>query len=311
MTRTDPTPSIAVLVATYNGAATLGAQLSSFSRQTWRPKLVLVSDDGSQDETRAIVSDFAEDNPELQIILVEGPRQGAASNFLSLLQQVPSGIDLVAFADQDDVWLEEKLQRGARALTESEGPTLYCARTWECSADLKQRRLSQDRATDPGFAHAIVQNIAGGNTMMLNRAAWVQLAEASYEAGRVVIHDWWIYQIITGMGGRVIYDPEPVLLYRQHGRNSIGANRGLCAKYRRAHSLLTGGYSAWSRTNVAALRASAHRFTPENRALLERFAEGRSAGLRNRVAMLRQTGIRRHGSEGRLALWAAVLLNRL
>ena len=59
--------------------------------------------------------------------------------------------------------------------------------------------------------------------MVFNRAAKNLIVEASLNTP-VVSHDWWCYQIVTGAGGHVMYDPEPCLKYRQHGKNQIGAN---------------------------------------------------------------------------------------
>ena len=161
------------------------------------------------------------------------------------------------------------------------------------------------------FRHALVQNIAGGNTMILNTAGWRLVRAAAAEARRVVVHDWWIYQIVSGAGGRVLFDREPGLLYRQHGGNMIGANRGAGARLRRLRALLSGRFRRWTSVNLVALRASAHRLSPGNRALVEALAEGRRQGLFGRLRMLRRTGLYRQGPAGRLSLLLAALLGRL
>ncbi|PYE82181.1 glycosyltransferase [Pseudoroseicyclus aestuarii] len=311
------TPRVAVLMATYNGASRLQAQLDSFAAQALAPARILVSDDGSVDATKALVEDFGAAHPALGVRLLAGPCRGAAQNFLSLLRQVPEDVDLVALSDQDDVWLPDRLSRAAAALEAAEArlgaahPVLHCGRSWECNDSLSRRRLSRDQRRPPGFRHALVQNIAGGNTMTLNRAAWQLVAEAAAEAREVVVHDWWIYQIVTGAGGEVLFDRAPLLLYRQHGENVIGANRGPRAKVRRLRHMLSGGFSDWNTVNIRALSASAPRLTPENRALLEALREGRQGSLPRRLAMLRRTGVYRQGLEGRLSLLLTVLLGRL
>ncbi len=312
MTSEPPPLRVAILLAVYNGAEQLRAQLDSYAGQTVPPVLVLASDDGSQDASREILNAFAAEHPELNVQIVEGPRRGAAHNFLSLLRDVPRDIDVVALSDQDDVWLPDKLHRGLRALKQQAGqPVLYCGRTWECDADLGNRRISKLRSETPCFRHALVQNIAGGNTMMLNRAAIELTGQASREAKKVVVHDWWIYQLITGVGGLVIYDPAPLLFYRQHSRNMIGANRGLLAKIRRFKHLLSGRLRRWNTVNIRALSASEHRLTPENQTLLRLFGTGRNGSMRERIRMLRHTRVFRQGLEGRLSLYAAALLRRL
>lgn len=317
---TTPTAKIAILMATYNGADCLRAQLDSFATQTVTPALILVSDDGSRDNSRAIVQTFAEANPALQVELLEGPRKGAAQNFLHLLQSCPAWINYVALSDQDDVWLEDKLARGLRALQDAEAaaristvpprPRLFCGRSWECDAELGNRRLSRGLRRPASFRHALVQNLAGGNTMMLDRAGLELLQAASHEVRKLVVHDWWIYQLISGVGGEILFDPVPLLLYRQHQGNLIGANRGLVAKRVRLRMLFNGRFRRWNTINIAALRGSAHRLTPENRQVLELFAEERNGPPLQRLSMLRRSGLHRQGLAGQMSLYLAALLRR-
>ena len=87
----------------------------------------------------------------------------------------------IAFADQDDQWLAGKLSRAIAALAakDPEVPALYCSRTWITDENLRGRRLSPSRPKPPGFANALVQNIAGGNTIVLNGAASKLIAAAA------------------------------------------------------------------------------------------------------------------------------------
>ena len=190
-------------------------------------------------------------------------------------------------------------------------PALVGGRSYVCDAELGHRRLSPLPRRPPSFQHALVQNFAGGNTMMLNRAGVDLLRAAAHEAGRIVVHDWWVYQIVAGAGGRVLFDPAPLLLYRQHGGNQIGANSGVEAKIKRLRWMLRGRFRRWNAINLAALRASAHRFTPENRALLEDFAHLQRAGLMERLRLLRRLGLYRQGMAGTLSLWTAAILGRI
>ncbi len=304
---------VTILMATCNGAANLQAQLDSFLVQTRRPGQVIVSDDGSRDGTVAILERFAAAHPGLRMRIMAGPGRGAAANFLHLLRSLPADCGPVAFADQDDVWLPDKLARGLRALghVAPDRPALVGGRSYVCDAGLSRRRLSRLPTRAPSFRHALVQNFAGGNTMMLNAAAARLLREAAPEAGRIVMHDWWAYQIVSGAGGQVIFDRAPLVLYRQHGGNQIGANAGLPAALRRLGWLLKGRFRRWNAINLRALQASAHRLTPENRAVLGDFALMQRAGLIRRLSILRRLGLFRAGVSGRLSLWMAVLLGRV
>ena len=314
--RDDITPQrVAILLATYQGGANLRAQLDSFVAQTRVPDLILASDDGSTDGTPEILKQFITLHPDIPLRILEGPQQGSARNFLSLMQQVPEDIDVVAFSDQDDVWLADKTERGLTALNAADVrqnvPVLYCARTWECDADLNNRRVSTLRSQSACFEHALVQSIAGGNTMMLNSAAVRLVGVAAAGVTDVVVHDWWVYQIITGAGGLVIYDHDPVLLYRQHAQNVIGANRGFMAKLRRLRAMFRGTLRTWTTQNIAILRDARAHLTPENNARLELFAQGRDGAIWTRLRLMRNPGIFRQGTMGQASLSVALLLRLL
>jgi glycosyltransferase involved in cell wall biosynthesis len=310
---TVPRRGATVLLATYNGAANLQAQLDSYIAQTVPIARLMVSDDGSTDETLAILARFAAAHPGLEVVVMQGPARGAAQNFLHLLRALPEGSGPVLFSDQDDVWLPDKLAHGLQVLAQCPAgrPVLVGGRTYVCDSDLGRRRLSAGARRVPSFRHALVQSFAGGNTMILNAAAADLLRAAAREAGRVVMHDWWAYQIVSGAGGEVIFDPAALVLYRQHAGNRIGANLGPGAGLRRLRWLLRGRYRRWNAINLAALRASAHRMTPENRAILESFAALQRAGLWRRLLLLRRLGLFRLGPWGRLSLWVAVILRRV
>lgn len=314
------TPKIAILLASYNGAANLRAQLESYLVQTLAPALVIVSDDGSQDASRAVVADFAANHPALPLQLLEGPRQGAAQNFLHLLRAVPDQMDMVAFSDQDDVWLPQKLARGAEKLQAAQldtglTPGLVLGASLVCDSDLGNPRHSALPKRPAGFRHALVQNIAGGNTMLLNRAATRLLqacaADVQGAGAALVVHDWWVYQIVTGCGGMVIFDPEPSLLYRQHSGNLIGANTGVRAKVLRLKLMILGRFQEWNSLNIRALKLSEQRFTTENRQLLADFSALRQVGVCRRLWLLHKAGLYRQGLQGRLSLWLAAALGKI
>lgn len=312
MTAADTAPAVTILLGLYNGAEYLREQLDSFAGQSHRNWGLIVSDDGSTDAGPQIVSDFAAAHPGRTIRVIEGPRMGFARNFLHLLRQVGPEADYAALSDQDDAWLEEKLARGIAALAAvPDGvPALYGGRTWICDAALTPLRPSPLFTRPPGFRNALVQSIAGGNTMILNRAALEIVQAAAAEARRIVAHDWWLYQIVSGAGGQVIYDPQPLVLYRQHGENQIGANDTWRASLYRIGMVFKGRFRTWNRVNLVALRASEHRLTPENRALLDQVRQVRRLPLWRKLGRFRRLGLYRQSRRGNAALWLAVILGR-
>jgi hypothetical protein len=226
--------------------------------------------------------------------ITDGQPMGAAKSFLHLLAVARTGeAQFFAFADQDDVWMPEKLARGVDALGHAPHsvPALYCARQWLVDAKLNRRRLSAPVRRPPGFLPALTQNIATGCTIILNRAA-VDLVLASKPPDEAW-HDWWCYLVVTGAGGSVLADPTPVILYRQHGANAIGApasrtRRGVAA-FRRGRA----SFMRILRAHVAALSATPDLLSSPVRDQLEIVARALDSGVRARATALRMSGFER------------------
>lgn len=301
-------------MATYNGAAFLPAQLASFSDQSHRNWTLVASDDHSVDATPELLADFAKqmDPRENPVHCLIGPGQGAAQNFLSLLRaEAAREAAWIAFADQDDVWFPDRLTRGLAALEDISGPALYCSRTHILDGVSQQGRLSAPRPRPPSFRNALVQNIASGNTILLNPAAAALVKAAAHEAKDVVVHDWWTYQLVAGAGGQIIHDDEPTLYYRQHQGNHIGANDTTLARLRRIRQLLRGDLKLWNAVNIEALSRSSHRLTPENQAILRAFADMRGKTFFARLAALRNLHLYRQHLPSTAALWVAAAIGRI
>ena len=115
-------------------------------------------------------------------------------------------------------------------------PTLYCARTTYVSGDAKKILGESDLfLRPPSFRNAIVQSLAGGNTMAFNNAFKKIVSE--FKTADIVSHDWWLYIVNELSGGKTLYDTESTILYRQHNGSLIGANTGFIAKLRRLRML--------------------------------------------------------------------------
>jgi hypothetical protein len=220
--------------------------------------------------------------------------------------------DYFAFSDQDDVWYKDKLQRALSWLVTvaSDVPALYCGRTELVSNDGRSYGFSPLFTRPIAFRNALIQSLGGGNTMVFNKAA-KRLLET---VGRleVVLHDWWMYQLVSAVGGAIRYDPQPTLKYRQHLDNLIGSNRGLRARVIRIRMILSGRFSEWNKMNIAALeRVPPHLIKPQNSAVLQLFAQARTTTLLKRLYYLRQSGVYRQKTVGDIALLLATVLKRI
>lgn len=303
---------VAILMCTYNGESFLVDQLESFQRQTHRNWTVHVSDDGSQDGTMSLLQAFAAQYGDARISILEGPRQGFVANFLSLTCRVNIRADFYAWADQDDIWKEDKLERALAWLkTIPEGtPALYCGRTELICESGVPFGYSYKFTRAPHFANALVQSIGGGNTMVFNQAARDLLVEAGDKL-TVPSHDWWAYQLISGAGGLVLYDPVPMVQYRQHDENIVGSNSRWWAQTKRLRMAFHGRYSEWNNHNIAALEAMSHRLTVEHKATLAMFKSARSQSFFKRILGFQRAGLYRQTVFGNLGLILATLLKKI
>ena len=300
---------VTIALATYNGAAHLEAQLASYAAQTHTAWDLWVSDDGSNDATRAILDRFAaRHRADHDIRILEGPRAGVATNFLSLLCHPDMPQHPVALSDQDDVWLPEKLALGMTEMM-TDTPVIYGAQSIHTDDALTPIGKSLGGGT-PGFGNALAQNIVSGHSCMINPAALDLVRRAGIPAG-IPYHDWWLYLLVTGAGGHVALSTQAVLFYRQHGRNAMGSHQGARALITRAAQVFGGTYGAWIAANTAALAKLESLLTPQAQHTLKALkAAPPRVGL-TRWRTFRQYGIRRTGRVGNMLLGLAVCFGRV
>ena len=308
-------------MCTHNGATHLADQLQSFLDQTCDEWDLWVRDDASTDATLEILADFRAAHPDRDIHVLQGDGQGSAINFISLMAHPDLPPGPMALADQDDIWLPHKLERAMAELARISGgddglewPAVYSSRTYLTDARMQGRRPSVIHRRGPSFDNALVQNILAGNAMVLNAPAAALLRQAAPAAlaARVSHHDWWIYLVATAAGARVVNDPEPGLLYRQHDSNLMGANRGLGRAMERLRMLKDGRYAAWIDSNLAALQNAPTSIAPARQARLAAFAgvrQNRSA--LGRIWGLYRLGLRRQTWTGTAALYVLAFIGRL
>ncbi|MEM7489779.1 MAG: glycosyltransferase family 2 protein [Pseudomonadota bacterium] len=305
-----PPPRTVVLLATYNGADFLDEQIESIAAQTVPAIDVLASDDGSTDGTRERLETWAARWSKGRFRVLEGPRAGFAENFRALLLAAPDDAAHYAFADQDDIWHPDKLEVATGRISGRAAPCLYGGRTE--LVDIRGARLGHSPIfpNPPSFSNALVQSIAGGNTMVWNRPAQDLLARASARTG-FVTHDWWAYILITAAGGEVIYDPEPRIAYRQHTGNLVGSNRGWRAQRLRLRGLIRGRFRSWCDANLAGLAACSDMIEPAAAETLAHFAAARRTPLPARLVHLMRSGVYRQTVSGHLGLYLACLIGRI
>lgn len=232
--------TIFILLATYNGAKFLPALLDSIEAQTNSNWILLVRDDGSDDQTLRILQNFASIQPKMRQLTDGLGRLGVTKGFEQLMRSAQTqGANYFAFCDQDDVWIPEKLARLCDALVDTPRadesiPALAYSDLVvvnEALEPLSYSFFSMNHSGDawraPGY-WLLSHNLVPGCAMLGNRALIDRSLPFPDEA---VIHDWWVLQCAASMG-RVVAVEQPLILYRQHGLNTIGA-QSITQKMRR------------------------------------------------------------------------------
>ncbi|MBR0823511.1 glycosyltransferase family 2 protein [Bradyrhizobium liaoningense] len=302
---------VVILLATRNGAAFIQEQIDSYRAQTYRNWELLVSDDGSTDDTIKIIEEFIKQVPQ-RVVVRRGPQIGFWQNFVSLVRSDDIDGDLYAYSDQDDVWFPEKLANAVSwfEARPTDQPALYFTRTELIEEGGAPIGFSPLFVRAPTFQNALVQNIGGGNTMVFNRAAKLALQATPTDVA-LVSHDWWTYQVVTGIGGTAHYDPWPSLRYRQHVKNLVGANVGLRARLIRSSAFLGGRFATWNDVNLNMLGSMRSLLTPYNALVLARFTQARLVAWPKRLWLLWKSGVYRQSFLENLALFVGALFGRL
>jgi glycosyltransferase involved in cell wall biosynthesis len=312
MSSVSDVPIVAILLCTYNGAKFLVEQLDSLEAQTHQNWVVFASDDGSTDQTIKILYQYQAKWPAGKLTIRKGPQKGFSHNFLSLACDSEIRADYYAFCDQDDVWLPSKLEVAISSIIanqSTEVPYLYCGRTKYVNENLKPCGMSPLFAFPPSFRNALVQSIAGGNTMVFNQAAKNLMDKVGIVD--VPSHDWWLYLLISGVEGVVFYDKIPQVLYRQHEFTLVGGNNSFPAKMERVSMLLQGRFRRWNTQNIAALSKISYILVKNHQEILRMFELMRGASLKDRFRLIEVCGLYRQTRRGTLSLFLTALINKI
>jgi glycosyltransferase involved in cell wall biosynthesis len=307
-----PEKSVAILMATYNGELYLRDQLNSLHDQTHKNWQLIVSDDGSTDNTLEILQEYQKAWGETKLVIRSGPQRGYCKNFLSLACDPKILADYYAFCDQDDVWLPAKIEVALayhEGVSSSHVPQMYCGRTIYVKSDLKPYACSPKFTFPRTFRNALIQSIAGGNTMVFNNSTKNLLNMTGVVDHPS--HDWWIYQLVTGSGGVVYYDPHPQILYRQHPNSVVGENKSVLSRMIRLRLLLNGQFRRWTDQCVVCLKLCSDHLTDESKSILELFERMRNTTLKNRFRLLEVCGLYRQTWRGSISMIIASLLNKI
>ena len=206
-------------MSTYNGEKYIGQQIDSILAQKDVDLSLIIRDDGSKDETVKIIKEYQKKNT--NISFYDGGNKGPAMSFIDLI--INSGeSDYFAFADQDDFWDDTKLINAINVLRELPNniPTMYYSNLRIVDSELKFYRYSHSEPPVIKNKYgALIDNKATGCTMVFNK----KTAEIikSFPPSNCTMHDAWVFMMCHILG-KVVYDKNAYISYRQHNNNVIG-----------------------------------------------------------------------------------------
>ena len=293
MSSATPLPRIAVLLATHNGREWLPEQLASILNQRDVDVRVIALDDESTDGTREWLIEQSATDARLTVLPSQGRSGGSAPNFYRLLASADYAPDeLIAFADQDDVWVEGKLARHA-ALMASGGYDGVSSNVTSFTHD-GTRTLVRKNFPQRRFDY-LLESPGPGSTFLISyrladRAREV-LADAEGAARKVDFHDSLLYVIGRASGWSWLIDSVSSVDYRQHESNVMGANVGVRSAIARLR-LIRGG---WFRGHAVALARVAMQVAPDGiRPELEKMLSlFEQRGVRARLRLAGRVGLLR------------------
>lgn len=297
---------VTVILATYNGERFLPEQLRSLERQTRRPDRIVLRDDGSSDQSTEMVVQWA-NSINLPLQIVSGPRLGPARSFLQALQDAEPA-DVYMFSDQDDVWLPMKVERalgfihwGANA-----PPILYASRLVVVDEQLRAIKLTPS-PIGLTFSSAVCESVLTGCTMAFNAVFREKITRIVPH--HAIMHDWWFYLLATA-AATLVFDDTPTILYRQHGKNTIGAGSvGLAQILERIKRFAGPNSAVRSRQLQELLELHGPTIDPAASMLLRQLLAARHS-LSTRFGVAFTAQLRRQSFVSQISTRLAILTNR-
>jgi rhamnosyltransferase len=236
-----PMPKIVILLAAYNGEKWIEQQIATILNQKDVDLYLYISVDISTDRTYKIVYDLSQNYSNI-VVLPYGRRfGGAAPNFYRLLLEVPiENYDYVAFSDQDDIWLEEKLINAIDIL-ERENAFGYSSDLVAFWENGKRKYIKKSFPQVP--YDFLFESPGPGCTFVLKRQFVLSLREylkLYIQVNDLDWHDWIVYAYARTHSYKWIIDESSYIMYRQHKNNQLGVNAGVRAFFNRVKNIYSG-----------------------------------------------------------------------
>ncbi len=216
---------ILVLLSSYNGEQYIEEQILSILNQKVECSVnIRIRDDGSRDNTCKIIEKLIEIYPD-SIELVKGENIGYNKSFFELFRNA-SGYKYYAISDQDDVWLENKLQVAIDWLDKEEYNQLllYASTSYLVRDDMVPYGTTRKKVREFTTYNTVIQNICPGHTQVFNNTL-LDMLKGDIDVSQIYVYDSWITNIAM-LYGKILFNNESYTLYRQHQKNQLGYGKG-------------------------------------------------------------------------------------
>lgn len=213
---------VAILLSTYNGEKYLREQIDSILAQTYDNFELIVRDDGSRDSTVEIVKEYMEKSDK-EITLMVGKNLGFIKSFFELLKH--SDADYFSFADQDDIWLPNKIELAVNSLNKLDDtkPNMAFSNVDYYDTEMNFMGNGDSKGKKPSFLNSLYECINQGMTMVINKTTRDYIVKNIPE--KCFFHDWWTYMICTAFGN-VVQDDVVTVKYRRAKTNATVEGQG-------------------------------------------------------------------------------------
>jgi glycosyltransferase involved in cell wall biosynthesis len=269
---------VQILMSSYNGEKYIGQQIESLLHQDHQNLEIFIRDDGSKDQTVAITEEYSQKYT--NVTLLKDDNKGVIASFFELVLKADEQADYFAFCDQDDVWKPSKVSRAVNLLEKEskEIPLLYFSRLDIVDEQLQLLKQSPIPPSGVGFENALIQNVATGCTIFFNKKMLELFKRHVPNKEKVTMHDSWFYLLGAGLG-KVIYDEQSHLLYRQHSSNTLGMadNKLKSAMVRYRNFKKEGQRKPYTQQTEEFYRLFKDELNPKKRKLIEDFLYKRSS----------------------------------
>jgi rhamnosyltransferase len=297
--------SVQILLSTYNGEKYLDQQIESLVKQEDVNVSILARDDGSSDNTVQILEKWA---TKARLCYYVGNNIKPAYSFMDLIHRA-SGADYYAFCDQDDVWDSNKLITAIDKISQNDLnlPLLYYSQLFPVDKDMNPVKYKQTKVKN-SLGRVMIVSFAAGCTMVFNESL-LKLAKL-YSPRNIRMHDQWVFLLCLSCGGRIFYDNNPHIKYRQHQNNTVGFHISLEKRMLMLwNSFMHGGRERSAQVEEL-YNAYSCLIPEEETKLLKRVINYRSS-VKNKMILLLDSEIKAGSIFKNLIFEIAVIFNRL